>query len=196
MGVSVRNRILRITVKSALICALALSTWQKGHSQERQFGSDSRVAYPDHVFDSNSPHSESPESAVLNRSQQKGLDELEVPLLASYRDGFGMRSADDQFQLRLKFLTQIDAKLFTPTDQDPARSGMYIPRFRTYFEGQMRDGYEYELSLQRSVEGSFDLLDANINFRPSEAFQLRVGRSLTPYSYAWYDHLEQFYITP
>lgn len=122
--------------------------------------------------------------------------EFEVPLKAVYKDGFGLQSADDQFQLRLRFLTQIDGKVFTPTDQEPARGGMYVPRFRTYFEGQLREGYEFELSLQRSVEGAFDLLDANVNFAPSEEFQIRVGRSLTPYSYTWYDHLEQFYITP
>lgn len=122
--------------------------------------------------------------------------EFEVPLKAIYKDGFGLRSADDQFQLRFRFLTQIDGKVFTPTDQEPARGGMYVPRFRTYFEGQLKDGFEYELSLQRSVEGAFDLLDANVNFRPSEEFQVRVGRSVTPYSYTWYDHLEQYYVTP
>jgi phosphate-selective porin OprO/OprP len=73
---------------------------------------------------------------------------------------------------------------------------MYIPRFRIYFEGQLTDLFEYELSLQRSVEGQFDVLDANVNFVASEEFQVRVGRTLVPYSYAWYDHLEQYYITP
>lgn len=125
-----------------------------------------------------------------------GESEFEIPLKAVYKDGFGLQSANSQFQLRLKFLTQIDGKVFTPTDQEPARGGMYIPRFRTYFEGQLLDGYEYELSLQRSVEGAFDVLDANVNFHPSDEFQVRVGRSLTPYSYTWYDHLEQHYITP
>lgn len=133
-----------------------------------------------------------PEAQFRNESEP----EFEVPLRAMYKDGFGLRSADDQFQLRMRFLTQIDGKLFTPTDQEPARSGMYVPRFRTYFEGQLQDGLEYELSLQRSVEGAFDLLDANVNFASSEEFQIRVGRSLTPYSYTWYDHLEQYYITP
>ncbi|WP_417848871.1 OprO/OprP family phosphate-selective porin [Thalassoglobus sp.] len=133
---------------------------------------------------------------VESMFEPSGEREFEVPLKALYKDGFGLHSEDDQFQLRLKFLTQIDGKAFTPTDQEPARGGMYVPRFRTYFEGQLRDGYEYELSLQRSVEGAFDLLDANVNFAPSEEFQIRVGRSLTPYSYTWYDHLEQFYITP
>lgn len=131
--------------------------------------------------------------ALFNEGEER---EFEVPLKAMFKDGFGLRSADDQFQFRMKFLTQIDGKVFTPTDQEPARGGMYVPRFRTYFEGQLRDGFEYELSLQRSVEGAFDLLDANVNFRPSEEFQVRVGRSLTPYSYTWYDHLEQFYVTP
>lgn len=140
---------------------------------------------------------QSPESPVgETMGLESGEPEFEIPLKAVYKDGFGLRSTDDQFQLRLKFLTQIDGKVFTPTDQEPARGGMYVPRFRTYFEGQLQDGYEYELSLQRSVEGAFDVLDANVNFHPSEEFQVRVGRSLTPYSYTWYDHLEQYYITP
>ena len=196
MRFSIGTRILRITVQSAVVGAVAFGFWHQADAQESLSWSDSQNAYSDSGADSDSMYGESPESVVCERCAREELEEFEVPLMATYRDGFGMRSADDQFQLRLRFLTQIDAKLFTPTDQEPARSGMYIPRFRTYFEGQLRDGCEYELSLQRSVEGTFDLLDANINFRPSDAFQLRVGRSLTPYSYAWYDHLEQFYITP
>lgn len=119
-----------------------------------------------------------------------------VPLRAVFDDGFSLKSADDQFQLRIRSLTQIDAKGFVPTDQEPPRSGIYIPRFRLYFEGQLTDVFEYELSLQRSVEGAFDVLDANVNFVQSEQFQVRAGRTLVPYSYAWYDHLEQYYITP
>ncbi|WP_397568646.1 OprO/OprP family phosphate-selective porin [Schlesneria sp. T3-172] len=122
--------------------------------------------------------------------------ESAIPLQAVFDEGFGLKSFDDQFQLRIRTLTQIDGKVFTPGDQEPARSGIYIPRFRIYFEGQLTDLFEYELSLQRSVEGTFDVLDANVNFVQSEAFQVRVGRALVPYSYAWYDHLEQYYITP
>jgi phosphate-selective porin OprO/OprP len=119
-----------------------------------------------------------------------------LPLKATFREGFGLESENRQFQLRIRVLNQVDGKLFAPTDQEPARSGLYIPRFRIYFEGQLTDLFEYELSLQRSVEGAFDVLDANINFVASEALQVRVGRALVPYSYSWYDHLEQFYITP
>lgn len=119
-----------------------------------------------------------------------------TPLRAAFDEGFEIKSEDEQYQLRIRTLTQIDGKIFSPSDQDPARSGIYIPRFRAYFEGQLTDLFEYELSLQRSVEGTFDVLDANVNFVRSEEFQVRVGRAIVPYSYAWYDHLEQYYITP
>ena len=129
-------------------------------------------------------------------STAKKESDASIPLRAVFDDGFCLKSIDDQFQLRIRTLTQIDGKLFSPSDQEPARSGIYIPRFRIYFEGQLSDVFEYELSLQRSVEGTFDVLDANVNFVRSEEFQVRVGRALVPYSFAWYDHLEQYYITP
>ena len=128
-------------------------------------------------------------------SGEKASERL-IPLYAVFDDGFSLKSVDDQFQLRIRTLTQIDGKGFLPSTQEPARSGMYIPRFRIYLEGQLTEVFEYELSLQRSVEGTFDVLDANVNFVRSEAFKVRVGRALVPYSFAWYDHLEQYYITP
>ena len=136
------------------------------------------------------------EASDFPRLESAETNEGGIPLRAVLGDGFGIESLDRQFQLRIRALTQIDGKIFAPTDQEPARSGIYIPRFRVYFEGQLTDLFEYELSLQRSVEGAFDVLDANINFAPSEELQVRVGRALVPYSFAWYDHLEQYYITP
>jgi len=119
-----------------------------------------------------------------------------IPLVARFDDGVTFGTPDGAFDLRLRIMNQVDAKLFTPREQVPARSGLYIPRFRFYFEGNISHSFEYELSLQRSVEGAFDVLDASLNFAPSEEFQVRFGRFLVPFSYAWYDHLEQFFITP
>lgn len=126
----------------------------------------------------------------------EGHEVPEVPLRAVLGDGFSLLSSDDEYQLRLRVLDQTDFKVFSPGDQFPARSGLYIPRVRFYFEGQLTRLFEYEVSLQRSVEGVWDLLDGNVNIRPDERFQLRFGRMLVPYSYDWYDHLEQFFITP
>ncbi len=110
--------------------------------------------------------------------------------------GVTIATHDEEFELRIRVMEQTDFKLFLPTNQEPARPGAYIPRFRTYFEGHISHSYEYELSLQRSVEGTFDLLDASINFSPHDAFQIKVGRFIVPYSYDWFDHLEQYFMAP
>jgi phosphate-selective porin OprO/OprP len=117
-------------------------------------------------------------------------------LKARFADGFQLASEDDEFDLRFHILDQTDFKLFTPNDRTFGKSGLYIPRVRVYFEGRLTRLWEYEVSLQRSLEGAWDLLDGNLNFRPSEAFQVKFGRMLVPYSYDWFDHLEQYFITP
>lgn len=137
------------------------------------------------------PPAHEPEKTLEPPEPEEGF-----PLRARFNDGFEFDSADKQYQLRLHLMNQTDFKFFSPGDQEPARSGIYNPRFRIYFEGQLTDPFQYELSLQRSVEGAFDVLDANVNFRLSEAFQIKLGRFLVPYSYDWYDHLEQYFITP
>lgn len=124
-------------------------------------------------------------------------DERPLELEAEFQDGFGLVSKDEEFELKFHILNQVDFKSFWPVDQSPAaQNGIYIPRMRVYFEGKLSDPFRYEISLQRSVEGAFDLLDANLDIRFSEALQLRLGRTLIPYSYTWYDHLEQYFIVP
>ena len=118
------------------------------------------------------------------------------PVNVAVGDGLIFTTPDDDFELRVRLMQQTDAKLFVPTGQDPARSGLYIPRFRTYFEGRFTRSFEYELSIQRSIEGTFDVLDANVTYTPSEQVQVRFGRSVVPYSFEWFDHIEQYFITP
>lgn len=119
-----------------------------------------------------------------------------IPLVAEFEDGFALKSRDESYTLRFHVLDQTDFKSFVPGDQVPARSGLYIPRVRFYFEGDLTRLFQYEVSLQRSVEGTWDLLDGSLNTKLSEGFQVKFGRFLVPYSYDWYDHLEQYFITP
>lgn len=114
----------------------------------------------------------------------------------SFEEGVGLSTADDRFTMRIRLMQQLDAKYFNPNDQDPARSGLYLPRIRLYFEGHATRSFQYEVSLQRSVEGTFDILDANINYSPCDEVQFKFGRMIVPYSFDWYDHLEQFFIAP
>jgi phosphate-selective porin OprO/OprP len=112
-------------------------------------------------------------------------------------EGFQLLTPDEEFTLDLHALLQADGKLFVPGYQQPARSGIYFPRIRFYFEGRATKALYYEISVQRSVEGTFDVLDANVDLRLiGERLQLKFGRFIVPYSYAWYDHLEQYFIVP
>jgi phosphate-selective porin OprO/OprP len=120
------------------------------------------------------------------------------PILRGMLDeGFQLLSPDDEVTLNLHTLLQADAKLFDPAFQEPARSGIYFPRIRFYFEGRVTRPVDYEVSVQRSSEGTFDLLDANLDFRiVDDRFRVKFGRFIVPYSYSWYDHLEPFFIAP
>ena len=134
----------------------------------------------------------------LSRPEER--EEPDAPkgpwLQGRLEDGFSLETANEEYLLRFHVLDQTDFKVFTPNNQEPARSGLYIPRVRLYLEGRLTKPFEYEISLQRSVEGNWDLLDANLNFNRDERFQILFGRTLTPYSYDWYDHLEQYFLTP
>lgn len=130
------------------------------------------------------------------RSEPGAESRSRLPLSAYFDEGFTLESPSGDHVLRIRSLLQTDFKLFVPGDQDPASSGLYIPRFRLYFEGHVTRPIQYELSLQRSLDGVFDLLDGNVNFRGSDGVNLKFGRFLVPYSFAWYDHLEQYFIAP
>jgi phosphate-selective porin OprO/OprP len=119
-----------------------------------------------------------------------------VPLEALFADGFQFATEDEEFDLRFHVLDQTDFKDFIPNDRTYGKSGLYIPRVRLYFEGRLTRYWEYEVSLQRSLDGNWDLLDGNLNLHLSNAFQIKFGRCLVPYSYEWFDHLEQYFITP
>ena len=120
----------------------------------------------------------------------------ELPLKARFADGFQLFTEDEEFDLRFHVLDQTDYKDFSPNDMTYGKSGVYVPRVRVYFEGRLTRYWEYEVSLQRSLDGNWDLLDGNLNLRLSEAFQIKLGRCLVPYSYDWFDHLEQYFIAP
>ena len=118
------------------------------------------------------------------------------PLAGRLRSGFELVTPDEEFSLGVRVLNQVDFKTYAPNDLNPAAAGLYLPRTRFYFEGNLTRPLYYEVSVQRSVEGNFDLLDAYLNARITEGFQIKFGRTIAPYSYDWYDHLEPYFITP
>jgi phosphate-selective porin OprO/OprP len=137
-------------------------------------------------------------SSHLGRPGEEGRAHptRELPMKARFADGFQLATEDDEFDLRFHVLDQTDFKVFDPNNRTFGKSGLYVPRVRVYFEGRLTRSWDYEVSLQRSLDGNWDLLDGNVNLRLSQAFQIKFGRTLVPYSYDWFDHLEQYFIAP
>jgi phosphate-selective porin OprO/OprP len=144
------------------------------------------------------PGESKPRSSDLGRPGEVGrtYPAPELPLQAVLGDGFQLATEDSELELRLHVLDQTDYKFFSPNDMTYGQSGAYVPRVRLYFEGRVTRYWDYEVSLQRSLDGIWDLLDGTINLHLSKAFQIKFGRCLVPYSYDWFDHLEQYFIAP
>ena len=151
-----RNQVLQIAIVFSALCG-------NGFAQEAS-ADPFDVVTPAGGF---APETALADSAtnILQIAHEDG-GEYTPRLFMRFDDGFTVFTEDEEFEFRIKLMQQTDAKLFLPEDQEPARPGLYIPRFRAYFEGHITQTYEYELSLQRSVEGEFDVLDANIKLSP------------------------------
>lgn len=100
-------------------------------------------------------------------------------------DGFRWGTQDDEITLGFRALQQLDARIYANSDQKYAGGGIFNPRTRFYFEGNLTRPVSYEFSLQHSYSTT-NLLDCYINYRVSEGLQLRFGRFKTPFDYEWY----------
>jgi phosphate-selective porin OprO and OprP len=82
-------------------------------------------------------------------------------------------------------MQQLDARIYANSNQEFASSGIFNPRTRFYFEGNLTRPISYEFSFQQTY-GTTNLLDSYLNYRFSDGFQLRLGRYKTPFTYEWY----------
>ena len=100
-------------------------------------------------------------------------------------DGFRWATPDDEVTLGFRALQQVDARVYANPNQEYASSGIFNPRTRFYFEGNLTRPVSYEFSLQHTYNTT-NLLDSYFNYRVSDGLQFRFGRSKTPFDYEWY----------
>jgi len=100
-------------------------------------------------------------------------------------DGIRWGTDDDEFNIGIRGMQQLDARIYANPNMKYATSGITDPRTRIYFYGHLTRPFSYEFSFQDSY-GSLDLLDSYINYRYSEGFNLQLGRYKTPFTYEWY----------
>jgi phosphate-selective porin OprO and OprP len=123
------------------------------------------------------------------RAQEVGnrrLKPLDLKALYDYEnDGFRFATRDDELELRVRAMTQIDARIFSRSNQNPVSGGIYNPRTRIYFEGHLTKPIQYEFSFQNTFD-TVALLDAYLNFNYDDRFNFRFGRYKAPFTYEWY----------
>jgi phosphate-selective porin OprO/OprP len=118
-------------------------------------------------------------------SEIAGAKRQRKPLLGSFGPGFEFTTDDEEYSLRVHYESQIEARIWSQADQVPANSGIFLPRQRIFFNGNITKPIEYEFSINRGF-GNLNLLNAYVNIHFSDRFELRLGRFFTPLPYDQY----------
>ncbi len=107
------------------------------------------------------------------------------PLNPTFGPGFDFHTEGGDYRFRIHYESQIESRIWAQHDQLPANSGIFLPRQRIFFEGNITKPIEYELAINRGF-GALNILNAFINFHFDDRFQFRIGRFFTPFDYDQY----------
>jgi phosphate-selective porin OprO and OprP len=95
------------------------------------------------------------------------------------RDGFSLRSADGNFQLRLRGYVQLDGRTFLDDDERPATDTFLLRRVRPIFEGTVLKIFDFRI-MPDFGGGQTVLQDAYLDIRFNPAARLRAGKFKPP----------------
>ena len=138
---------------------------------------------------------------LVERKQQLVDEEAKQTVVASDK-GFGLRSADGKFEMKLRGLIQSDARVFdegikgqhaylgdTPAQQNSADDATHnainnfiVRRARPTMEGTFNDIYGFRITADygNGTNSSTNLVDAYIDANFDPAFKIRTGKFTPP----------------
>jgi len=115
---------------------------------------------------------------IMERKQEMmAYEKKKAPvILAGGEKGFGLQSADGDFELRFRGLIQADARSFDSTDS--INDNFLMRRVRPTIEGKFNDIYGFKLTTDfgNGISGSSHLVDAYIDANYDPAYKIRVGK--------------------
>jgi phosphate-selective porin OprO/OprP len=118
-----------------------------------------------------------------------------MPLKASFGPGFQFQTEDEQYRLQIHYESQIEGRIWEQTHEIPANSGIYLPRQRIFFNGNITPLVEYEFAINRGLN-NLNLLNAFVNLHFDDRFEVRFGRFFTPVLYEQYAVSNYWLLTP
>jgi len=95
------------------------------------------------------------------------------------KDGFSLRSADGNFQFRLRGYVQLDGRFYQGDDERPATDTFVLRRVRPIFEGTVLKIFDFRI-MPDFGNGQTALQDAHLDVRFSPAVRLRAGKFKPP----------------
>ncbi len=117
---------------------------------------------------------------VLGRKQEIASEEAaarqkSTPVLAASDKGFGLKSADNQFEYKLRGLVQLDYRDFGGSAFPNATDGFTARRIRPTFEGTLFGKYGFRFTPEFG-ENKSAVVDAYLDLKFDPAFQVRLGK--------------------
>jgi phosphate-selective porin OprO and OprP len=122
--------------------------------------------------------------AILKRQLELRKEEetkKDAPVItASSKDGFSIKSPDDNFKLKVRGLVQADGRYFTDNQKDNGTTDTFsVRRARPIFEGTVGKIYDFYF-MPDFGSGAATLVDAYADFRFSPKAKLRGGKFKAP----------------
>ncbi|HZV61908.1 MAG TPA: porin [Methylophilaceae bacterium] len=129
---------------------------------------------------------------VLDRKSELAAEEAvakkkETPVVVAGDKGFGIKSADGNFEFKLRGLLQADSRTFFGDDSGAGVPGTSLDdeyllrRVRPTFEGTVFGKYDFRFTPDFAPEAA-NVQDAYINARFTPWFKVQAGKFKVPYS--------------
>jgi phosphate-selective porin OprO and OprP len=126
------------------------------------------------------------EVAVLKRQlelekEEQAKTSSETPIVsASVKDGFSIKSPDDQFKLKIRGLIQADGRFFTDNQKDNSTTDTFsVRRARLIFDGTVGKMFDFYI-MPDFGSGQSTLVDGYGEFKFTPAYKLRGGKFKAP----------------
>jgi phosphate-selective porin OprO and OprP len=103
----------------------------------------------------------------------------DAPIVGAGKDGFSLRSADGNFQLRVRGYLQADGRFLVDDQKRLGTDTFLMRRVRPIFEGSVYKYFEYRI-MPDFGQGNARLFDGYLNARLWPEAQLRVGKYKPP----------------
>ena len=173
------RRILSLTVAVVTAAATTVSL----------FADDSGVAPAAAPAGSIDQRLEQLEQEIRLLKRQRELDQeanaaaaeqaKKAPVMIAGKDGFGLKSADGSFQLKLKGVAQVDSRWFLDDDAKNGTDQFLIRRARPILEGTLYKDFDFRL-MPDFGGGTVVLYDAYGEWKHWAWLKLRVGKFKSP----------------